>query len=201
MEQVFLMNVGGLRTLDSQIGVYLDDEFMISDECLGKIRFFIIVFVRQLWTYCCAVHTSLHFYFLFTEALEEIYKGLLQEDKNSRYFRRYCASSDIVRKVSQCQIFLVWQKYIHEVELVYEEAREERLFLRERFMDERDMKRCVCVFLRICCRCCTVWRMRTIVTLKTRMKSSSLLYGNFVLSSIVMTCLSLVWKPKVLTKL
>ena len=32
------MNVGGLRTLDSQIGVYLDDEFIISDECLGEIR-------------------------------------------------------------------------------------------------------------------------------------------------------------------
>ena len=31
-----MMNIGGMRTLDSQIGVLMDDTFFISEGCLGK---------------------------------------------------------------------------------------------------------------------------------------------------------------------
>ena len=34
-----------------------------------------------------------------SDALGEMYKGLLEEDRNTRYYRKYCATYDIVRKV------------------------------------------------------------------------------------------------------
>lgn len=38
MEQHILMNKGGYRALDSQVGAYLDEEFLISEAtCKGKV--------------------------------------------------------------------------------------------------------------------------------------------------------------------